>query len=69
MSTPPDPDLTPAQRIEDTPRILQALKEAVQEALLQHKRAGNPVAIWKDGRVVWVQPEDIPEPDRGRGEG
>jgi hypothetical protein len=27
---------------------------AVREALLQHKRAGNPVAVWRERRVVWV---------------
>ena len=50
----------PAERVEDIPRILEALKQAVREALLRHKQAGNPVAIWQDDRVVWIQPEDIP---------
>jgi len=44
----------------DIPRLLRALRGAVRKALLDHKRAGNPVAIWRDSRVVWVQPEDIP---------
>jgi hypothetical protein len=55
--------MTPAERVDDIPRILRALREAVQEALQRHKLAGNPVAIWKDGRVEWVRPEDIPAPD------
>lgn len=32
---------------------------AVSAALEQHKRAGNPVAEWREGKVVWVAPEDI----------
>jgi hypothetical protein len=46
------------------PRILHALAEAVREALLHHKRAGQSVAIWRNGRVEWLSPEDIhlPEP-------
>lgn len=36
-------------------------KEAVREALLDHQRAGNPVAIWRDGKVVIVPPSKIPE--------
>jgi hypothetical protein len=36
-----------------------AVQQAVQEALRMHKRAGNPVAGWKDGRVVWVLAEQI----------
>ncbi|MBI1796537.1 MAG: hypothetical protein HY076_08725 [Candidatus Eisenbacteria bacterium] len=67
MTEPLDSDLTPAQRVDDIPRILRALRLAVQEALWRHRLAGNPVAIWKDGRVKWVQPEDIPVPeDEGR---
>ena len=39
--------------------IDQALVESVKQALLVHKRAGNPVAEWRDGKVVLIQPEDI----------
>ncbi|MDN3510812.1 MAG: hypothetical protein NG784_05845 [Candidatus Jettenia sp.] len=44
---------------EDKEKITRALSKAVNEALLQHKKAGNPVASWKDGKIVWIQPEDI----------
>ena len=54
-------DMSPAERIHDIPRILRALRKAVREALLTHKRAGNSVAIWRNDRVEWVKPEDIPE--------
>ncbi|EDX77300.1 hypothetical protein MC7420_437 [Coleofasciculus chthonoplastes PCC 7420] len=40
-------------------KINQALAKAVQDALLKHKQAGNPVAIWRDGKVVWIPPEEI----------
>ena len=48
-----------AERLRDTNLIQAALTRAVQKALLQHKQAGNPVAVGRDGRVVWVAPEDI----------
>lgn len=51
---------TPLDRVEDVPRILKAMTEAVREALLRHKLLGNPVAVWRDGRVVWLRPEEIP---------
>lgn len=38
----------------------RAMKEAVRHALLTHKRAGNPVASWKDGRVVIIPADEIP---------
>lgn len=44
----------------DKDKITGALSKAVNEALLQHKKAGNPVASWEDGKIVWLQPEDIP---------
>ena len=51
---------TPIERVQDLPRILRAMREAVREALLRHKLLGHPVVVWRDGRVVWVQPDDIP---------
>ena len=69
MSNDAKDDLTPAERVNDIPRILRAMQQAVREAIWQHKLAGNPVAVWRDGQVVWIQPEDIPEsfaPDRNR---
>jgi hypothetical protein len=51
-----DPILSSSERIE------AAVQRAVDEALRQHKRAGNPVAVWRDGQVVWLTPEEIPVP-------
>ena len=39
--------------------IGEALQRAVNNALLMHKRLGNPIATWKDGKVVIVPPEEI----------
>lgn len=51
-------DLDPI--LSDSDRIERAVQRAVQEALRMHKRAGNPVAVWRDGQVVWLAPEEIP---------
>ena len=51
-------------RILADPRLIEAaLRRAVRAALERHKRAGNPVATWKDGRVEWIPAEhlDLPE--------
>jgi hypothetical protein len=34
--------------------ILEVAQRAVAEALELHRALGNPVAEWRDGRVVWV---------------
>jgi hypothetical protein len=39
--------------------ITRASERAVREALLKHKRAGNPVPIERDGKLVWLQPDEI----------
>lgn len=44
--------------------IDKALQNAVKAALLKHKTAGNPVVSWKEGKIVWIQPEDIPVEDK-----
>lgn len=37
-----------------------ALRRAGREALLAHKRRGESIVIWQDGRVVTLAAEDIP---------
>ena len=39
--------------------IDRAYKKAVKDALRQHKRAENPVAVWRGGKVVLLAPEEI----------
>jgi len=46
---------------EGTP-IEEALNRAVREAVVLHRRLGLPMAVWRDNRVVWVDPDD---PDDG----
>jgi len=60
----PEDELDPIDRAfaEGTP-VDQAIEEAVREALKLHKRAGNPIVVWRDGEMHWVQPEDIRLPD------
>jgi hypothetical protein len=43
-----------------------ALAEAVRDALRQHKRAGNPIAVWDNGRVVWIPADEISLTDGAR---
>jgi hypothetical protein len=43
----------------DHDAITDALDRAVRDAVLTHARAGNPVATWRDGKVVWISPEEI----------
>jgi hypothetical protein len=49
-----------AAKFDEGTEIDDAIAEAIHDALVRHKRAGNPVAAWVEGKVVWIQPEDIP---------
>jgi hypothetical protein len=49
----------PIHRTTDIPRIHEALRLARRDALRLHKRMGNPIAVWQDGQVVWIPPEEI----------
>jgi hypothetical protein len=40
-----------------------AARQAVRQALLVHKRMGNPICVWRHGRVVWIPPEEISIPE------
>lgn len=44
--------------------IDKGVREGVAAALRRHKAAGNPIHIWRDGKVVEIPPEEIPvEPE------
>ena len=43
-----------------TTEIDNAITEAVARAIEEHRRLGHSIAIWRDGKVVIVPPEEIP---------
>ncbi len=51
----------PTSLTTDPELIDAAIKQAVIDALIDHKKAGNPVAVWENGKVVIVPPHKIPD--------
>jgi hypothetical protein len=49
------------ERVQDIKVVEKALTRAVSDALRRHKQAGNPLPEWRDGKVHWVAPEEIPD--------
>ena len=41
-------------------RLLKSINKAIYEALERHRKLGESIAIWEDGKVVIVPPEKIP---------
>lgn len=57
----------PAGRVDDLPRILCALRQAAAEAMERHRRAGVPVAVWRNEGVELLDPSDpllVPVPSQ-----
>lgn len=48
-----------AEAFADPDKITKALVQGVRDALLKHKQAGNPIVVWRDGKMVWLKPEEI----------
>ena len=59
MNNSTQPDLL-QELFEDGKRLDYLAKEAVRDALREHKRLGQSVVVWQDGKVVTVAPGDIP---------
>jgi predicted ABC-type ATPase len=50
---------TSAADFYDEEVMLKRVRAAVRTAILEHKRNNNPICTWRDGKVVWIQPDDI----------
>jgi len=68
MSKQPKETLTNDYFATNAIEIGEVFQQAVNDALRTHKRLGNPIAAWRDGKVVIIPPEDIivPPDDRKR---
>jgi hypothetical protein len=45
--------------VEEGHLIDEALRRAGREAILQHKKEGLPLVIYRDGKAVWVHPDEF----------
>jgi hypothetical protein len=37
-----------------TQKAMRALTEAVAEVVEDHRRRAKPLAVWRDGKAVWI---------------
>jgi hypothetical protein len=42
--------------------IREGIRVAITEALERHRRLGQSIAVWQDGKVVILEAEQIPLP-------
>jgi hypothetical protein len=50
-----------AQLFTEGRSIDAAMKKAAQEAQRCHRQAGQPMVVWRKGKMVLVAPGDIPQ--------
>lgn len=43
-------------------RIDIGVQRGVAKALSEHKRLGQPIVVWRDGKIVEIPPEEIVVP-------
>lgn len=53
-----------ARLFQERKPIDEALNAAVRDAVLRHKQQGQPLTVWRNGKIVWLTPEEI---DKERG--
>jgi hypothetical protein len=64
-----DRERTITEIFDEGTSIDRALLEAARDARRFHKAMSNPIATWQDGKVVWIQPEDIVVDEPGADDG
>ena len=47
----------------DLAEIKKVMDKAVWQAVLRHKKLGESIAVWQDGRVVTLTAEEIQIPE------
>jgi len=42
-----------------TQKAMRALADAVAKVVEDHRRRARPLAVWRDGRAVWVSASEV----------
>lgn len=46
----------------ETDLVEHAIRRAAVRAIDRHKRLGQPIVVWRDGKVIWIPAEEIEVP-------
>lgn len=47
--------------LNDPKKVTQIIQAGIKAALIKHKQTGNPICEWRDDKIVWISPEQIPD--------
>lgn len=54
-----DPEIDIDAVMQDDHILEEACQQAVRDALIDHKRTGDPIVVWENGQVVWIPADRI----------
>ncbi len=54
-------DKTMQERLDDVEGMQKILTKAVHHAVKRHKLLGESIAVWRDGKVVILTGDEIPD--------
>ena len=43
------------------PSIDEAMRQSHREAIRQHRMANLPMVVWRDGKIVWIPADQLPD--------
>ena len=55
----PAQNRTTEELFEDDAVVEEAMEQAVRDAILFHKRMGNPIVVSDNGKIIWIPAEQI----------
>jgi hypothetical protein len=58
-SSPPARPSRVSQILSDSEKVLAAVRAGQRRAIREHLQEGLPLAVWRDGSVVWVPAEEL----------
>lgn len=59
MDTKPDQADDLEALLQDDALVGAAMRKAARQAVREHRDEGLPLAMWRDGEVVWVPAEEL----------
>jgi len=39
--------------------VTDAIKAGITDSLKKHRLLGHPICVWRNGKVVWIPPDQI----------
>jgi hypothetical protein len=45
--------------VEEGDLIAEAIRKGARDAIFRHKQAGLPVVVYRDAKIMWIDPSEL----------